>query len=145
MTVDLRSRQRSDDGNPESGRLNRRIGEELSTMTSTNKRDDGEKPDGVTVENHGTRLGKKLKPVIDGSVGVLSLEVEYLFPKENIIIKLETLSKWTSQTDVDLDWTCSISTGTVTDAGWTQLYVHLEESLSSQIISSLSDHIYKKL
>ncbi|KAK3800733.1 hypothetical protein RRG08_003138 [Elysia crispata] len=61
MTVDLRSRQRSDDGTPESGRLNRRIGEELSTMTSTNKRDDGEKPDGVTVENHGTRLGKKLK------------------------------------------------------------------------------------
>ncbi|KAK3772981.1 hypothetical protein RRG08_036315 [Elysia crispata] len=57
----LRSRQRSDDGTPESGRLNRRIGEELSTTTSTNKRDDGEKPDGVTVENHGTRLGKKLK------------------------------------------------------------------------------------
>ncbi|KAK3756303.1 hypothetical protein RRG08_064789 [Elysia crispata] len=28
-------------------------------MTSTS--DDGEKPDGVTVENHGTRLGKKLK------------------------------------------------------------------------------------
>ncbi|KAK3789537.1 hypothetical protein RRG08_004607 [Elysia crispata] len=61
LTVDLRSRQRSDDGTPESGRLNRRIGEELSTTTSTNKRDDGEKPDGVTVENHGTRLGKKLK------------------------------------------------------------------------------------
>ncbi|KAK3794991.1 hypothetical protein RRG08_007306 [Elysia crispata] len=64
LTVDLRSRQRSDDGTPESGRLNRRIGEELSTTTSTNKRDDGEKPDGVTVENHGTRLGKKLKEQI---------------------------------------------------------------------------------
>ncbi|KAK3773190.1 hypothetical protein RRG08_022944 [Elysia crispata] len=55
MTVDLRSRQRSDNGTP------RRIGEELSTMTNTSKRDDGEKPDGVTVKNHGTRLGKKLK------------------------------------------------------------------------------------
>ena len=61
LTVDLRSRQSSDDGTPESGRLNRRIGEELSATISTNKRDDGEKPDGVTVENHGTRLGKKLK------------------------------------------------------------------------------------
>ena len=61
MTVDLRSRQRSDDGTPESGRLNRRIGEELSTMTNTSKRDNGEKLNGVTVKNHGTRLGKKLK------------------------------------------------------------------------------------
>ena len=43
MTVDLRSRQRSYDGTPESGRLKRRIGEELSTMTKTSKRDDGEK------------------------------------------------------------------------------------------------------
>ena len=89
LTVDLRSRQRSDDGTPESLRLNRRIGEELSTTTSTNKRDDGEKPD-VTVENHGTRLGKKLKVgtwnvrTLDaGKVEIIEIEMERI--KLNIL------------------------------------------------------------
>ena len=57
MTATLKVIRRS----PGPGRLETYTGEESSARASTSKRDDGHKPDCVTVEGPGGRLRKKIK------------------------------------------------------------------------------------
>ena len=85
MTVTLRSRQRPDGGTPESGRSDRRIGEESNGLTESSRRDDGRKPDGATLEGQISRLSKRLKlgtwnvRTMDlGKVNILENEMERL-------------------------------------------------------------------
>ena len=61
MTAKLKAIQRSDGGSPGPGRSETYTGEESSARASTGKRDDGHKPDCVTVESPGGRLRKKIR------------------------------------------------------------------------------------
>ena len=61
MTATLKVIQRSDGGSPWPGRSEKYTGEESSARASTGKREEGHKPDYVTVESPGGRLRKKIK------------------------------------------------------------------------------------
>ena len=61
MTATLKVIHRSDGGSPGPGRSETFTGEESSARASTGIRDDGHKPDCVTVKRSGGRLQKKIR------------------------------------------------------------------------------------
>ena len=84
MTAKLRSRQRPDSGAPKLGRSVRRIKEETGTLTESSRRDDGEKPDGATVQSQTSRLGNtqfrlgtwNVRAMHAGKIDILENEME---------------------------------------------------------------------
>ena len=85
MTSENIETQTSDGESPRPGRLETRTGEEYDSRTSTGKRDDGLKPDGVTKENACIKLKKKLKlgtwnvkTLLDGRNPIIIKEIERL-------------------------------------------------------------------